>query len=301
MTYSIVARDPGSGELGVAVQSHWFSVGTVVTWAEAGVGAVATQAFAEPAYGPRALALLRSGLDARAALRALAGADARASRRQVAVVDARSDVAVHTGAECIAAAGHATGEGVSVQANMMRSAAVWPAMLDAYQRAAGELCDRLLAALDAGEAAGGDMRGRQSAAMLVVRSSSSGQPWQDRVVDLRVDDHPDPLGELRRLLQVRRAYRHMEAAEEGELTGEAALREWDAARALLQGNDEAGFWMAVHLADAGRVDEARTIIEDIAEREPGWRELLTRLPAAGLLRGGEALALQISGPPTPPG
>ena len=200
MTYSIVARDPQTGDLGVAVQSHWFSVGSGVTWAESGVGAIATQSFAEPAYGPRGLALLRLGVDPVTALAALTGADADQGRRQVAFVDAGGRVAVHTGDQCIEAAGHVTAGGVSCQANMMRGPEVWPAMLDAYQASDGDLADRLMAALDAAEAAGGDIRGRQSAAMLIVKATGSGQPWQDRIVDLRVDDAPDPLGELRRLL-----------------------------------------------------------------------------------------------------
>ncbi len=200
MTYSIVARDPETGNLGVAVQSHWFSVGTVVTWAESGVGAIATQAFAEPAYGPRGLALMRLGVDPATALAALTGADPDRSRRQVALVDTGGRVAVHTGYQCIEAAGHVTAEGVSCQANMMRGPSVWPAMLEAYHESRGDLADRLMAALDAAEAAGGDLRGRQSAAMLVVNATSSGQPWRDRIVDLRVDDAADPLSELRRLL-----------------------------------------------------------------------------------------------------
>jgi uncharacterized Ntn-hydrolase superfamily protein len=290
MTYSIVARDAATGELGVAVQSHWFSVGTVVTWAEAGVGAVATQSFAEPAYGPQGLSLMKLGLSAPTALAALVAADAGQSRRQVAMVDAQGGVAVHTGDGCIAHAGHVTGEGVSAQANMMRSADVWPAMLAAYEAADGPLRDRLMAALDAGEAAGGDVRGRQSAAMLIVPASSSSQPWRDRVVDLRVDDSPDPLGELRRLVTVQRAYQHMEAAEERELAGDmdGSLAEYQAARPLLQGNDEATFWSAILLADSGRVDEARALFADIVTREPGWAELVRRLPAAGLLRNGDA-------------
>jgi uncharacterized Ntn-hydrolase superfamily protein len=290
VTYSIVARDATTGEIGVAVQSHWFSVGTVVTWAEAGVGAVATQSFAEPAYGPQGLSLMKLGLSASTALAALVSADAGQARRQVAMVDAQGEVAVHTGDGCIAHAGHVTGKGVSAQANMMRSADVWPAMLAAYETADAPLPDRLMAALDAGEAAGGDVRGRQSAAMLVVPASSSSQPWRDRVVDLRVDDNPDPLGELRRLVTVHRAYQHMEAAEERELAGdmEGSLAEYQAARPLLQGNDEATFWSAILLADSGRVDEARALFADIVAREPGWAELVRRLPAAGLLRNGDA-------------
>ncbi len=289
MTYSIVARDPATGELGVAVQSHWFSVGTVVTWAESGVGAVATQSFAEPAYGPRGLALMREGVDPETALAALLSADTERERRQVAFIDARGQVTVHTGDRCIEAAGHATGDGVSVQANMMRGPGVWPAMLHAYETGSGDLADRLLAALDAAEAAGGDLRGRQSAAMLIVAGSSSGQSWRDRRVDLRVDDSPDPLGELRRLLSVQRGYQEMEIAEQREVAGdmEGSLDAYQHARSRLAGNDEAAFWSAILLADAGRADEARSMLADIVSREPGWRDLLQRLPAAGLLKHGD--------------
>ena len=297
MTYSIVARDAVTGELGVAVQSHWFSVGTVVTWAEPGVGAVATQSFAEPAYGPRGLALMRDGTDPDTALAALVSADAERERRQVAFVDARGRVAVHTGRQCIEAAGHATGAGVSVQANMMRGPGVWPAMLRAYETGSGDLADRLLAALEAAEAAGGDVRGRQSAAMLIVTATSSGQSWQDRVVDLRVDDSPDPLGELRRLLSVHRGYRQMEIAEQREVAGDmdGSLEAYQQARARLAGNDEAAFWSAILLADSGRVDEARSMFDDIASREPGWRDLLRRLPAAGMLKHGDVTVSSLLG------
>ena len=297
MTYSIVARDARTGELGVAVQSHWFSVGTVVTWAEAGVGAVATQSFAEPAYGPQGLALMRLGVDAQTALSALLAVDDERARRQVAFIDAGGHTAVHTGGACIADAGHVTGASVSVQANMMRDSGVWPAMLEAYESAKGSLAERLMAAVEAGEAAGGDIRGRQSAAMLVVSATSSSQPWRDRLVDLRVDDHPEPVGELRRLLTVHTSYRHMEAAEEREVAGDldGALTEYETARTLLQGNDEAAFWSALLLADAGRADEARAVFEPIAAREPGWAELLRRLPAAGLLRDADAVLARLLG------
>lgn len=292
MTYSIVARDPKTGDLGVAVQSHWFSVGAGVTWAESGVGAIATQSFVEPAYGPRGLALLRLGLDPATALAALTGADVDQARRQVAFVDAGGRVAAHTGEQCIEAAGHVTAEGVSCQANMMRSPRVWPAMLEAYQASDGDLADRLLAALDAAEGEGGDLRGRQSAAMLIVKGTGSGQPWQDRTVDLRVDDAPDPLAELRRLLSLQRGYEHMEVAEQRQVAGDinGSLEEYQQARALLAGNDEATFWAAVLMADAGRVEEARRLLAGIAPREPGWRDLLLRLPAAGLLANRDAVA-----------
>ncbi|MFN2582605.1 MAG: DUF1028 domain-containing protein [Candidatus Dormibacteria bacterium] len=297
MTYSIVARDPDSGELGVAVESHWFSVGTVVTWAQAGVGAVATQAFAEPGYAPQGLALMRAGVDAQTALSALLAADQERERRQVAFINASGAVAVHTGGSCIADAGHITGAAVSVQANMMRTPDVWPAMLRAYESATGPLAERLLLALEAGEAAGGDVRGRQSAAMLVVSATSSGQPWRDRLVDLRVDDSPQPLAELRRLLAVHTAYHHMEAAEERQISGDldGALDEYSRARALAGGNDEAAFWQAVLLADADRADEARPIFSAIAAREPGWAELLRGLPAAGMLRNGDVAVQRLLG------
>jgi uncharacterized Ntn-hydrolase superfamily protein len=297
MTYSIVARDPDTGQLGVAVQSHYFSVGSVVTWAEPGVGVVATQSFAEPAYGPRGLALMRLGVDPISAMNALTSADVGEGRRQVAFVDAAGRVAVHTGALCIEAAGHATGDGVSVQANMMRRPSVWPAMLEAYETSKGPLADRLMAALDAAEAAGGDIRGRQSAAMLIVSATSSSQPWRERLVDLRVDDSPDPLGELRRLIGVHRGYQHIEVAEANEVSGdlEGALVEFERARALLAGNDEAAFWSAILMADAGHVDEGKALLADISSREPGWSDLLRRLPAVDLLRNGEATVASLLG------
>lgn len=300
MTYSIVARDARTGELGVAVQSHWFSVGSVVTWAEPGVGAVATQSFAEPAYGPKGLALMRLGVAPSVALAALVKADAEQSRRQVAFVDAGGEIAVHTGDGCIAEAGHVTGAGVSAQANMMRNNTVWPAMLDAFSaQPQQDLAERLMAALEAAERAGGDVRGRQSAAMLIVGATRSGQPWRDRLVDLRVDDSSDPLGDLRRLLTMHRGYRRMEAAEERELAGDVdgTLAEYEAASTLLQGNDEATFWSAVLLADAGRVEEGRERFAQIVAREPGWADLLRRLPAAGLLKNGDAAAQLLLGGP----
>jgi uncharacterized Ntn-hydrolase superfamily protein len=297
MTYSIVARDADSGELGVAVQSHYFSVGSVVTWAEPGIGVIATQSLAEPAYGPRGLALMRLGVDPVTALHALTTADTEQTRRQVAFLDATGRVAVHTGALCIEAAGHATADGVSVQANMMRAAAVWPAMLESFESSKGPLANRMMSALDAAEAAGGDIRGRQSAAMLIVSGTSSGQPWRERLVDLRVDDSPDPLGELRRLIGVHRGYKHIDSAEAREVAGdlEGALTEFERARALLAGNDEAAFWSAILMADAGHVEEGKALLADIVTREPGWGDLLRRLPAVDLLRNGEATVTSLLG------
>lgn len=206
MTYSIVARDPNTGELGVAVQSCYFSVGAVVPWAEAGVGAVATQSFVDPAYGPLGLALMRKGQSAPEALQALVAADPGEAIRQVAMIDALGRVAVHTGAHCLDAAGHCLGEQVSAQANLMARTTVWGAMIERFSKTSGELATRLLAALDAAEAEGGDRRGKQSAAILIVRAQPTGKVWVDRIVDLRVEDHPDPVNELRRLVDLKRLY-----------------------------------------------------------------------------------------------
>ena len=284
-TYSIVARDARTGEMGVAVQSHWFSVGSVVSWAEAGVGAVATQSFVDPSYGRNGLELMRGGRAAPDALQSLLARDDGRDVRQVAFVDARGRVAAHTGAKCIEAAGHHTGEGYSVQANMMANARVWPAMSRAYESARGDLAERLLAALEAAEAAGGDIRGRQSASLVVVKAESSGKPWVDRVFDLRVDDHPQPLAELRRLVRLQRAYNHMNA---GDLAvehkdNEAALREYSAAQALVPDNLEMAFWHAVALVNMNRTDEALPIFRRVVAADPNWRTLTTRLPKAGIL------------------
>ena len=225
-TYSIVARDATTGELGVAVQSHWFSVGAVVPWAASGVGAVATQSFVEVSYGPQGLAAMRRGLAAGAALRELVEQDDHAAVRQVAFVDAQGRTAAHTGESCIPGAGHLSGDGYSVQANLMLTDAVPQAMAAAYENSTGPLAERLMAALDAAQNAGGDIRGRQSAALLVVRGTPSDKPWTDRLVDLRVEDHHRPLEELRRLLQLHRAYELMnEGVAEEVLDKDIRLRD----------------------------------------------------------------------------
>ena len=285
MTYSLVARDPESGQLGVAVQSHFFSVGSVVTWAEPGVGVVATQAFAEVSYGPRGLQLMRTGRSAAGALGELLDQDPGEAARQVAMIDSAGRVAVHTGQNCVPEAGHRVGSQVSAQANMMRRDRVWDAMLDAYLGDGGDMPSRLLAGLDAGEREGGDLRGRQSAALLVVGGKRSEEPWREHVCDLRVEDHPEPLRELRRLVDLGRAYDRIERAEELTLAKnlEAALAEYEAAEAAAPGNMEPVFWRGVTLAAAGRVDEARPVLAKAFDAHEGWRELLRRLPASGLL------------------
>ncbi len=284
-TYSIVARDPDSGQLGVAVQSHWFAVGTLVPWAEAGVGAVATQSFVETRYGFAGLDLMRSGLDARHTLDALLAADEHPDVRQVAMIDAGGGTAAHTGVHCIQHAGHLTGENFSVQSNLMVNEGVPEAMAAAFQGAQGTLAERMLAALDAAQAVGGDLRGSQSAAILVVSGVATGQPLQDRLVDLHVEDNPEPLVELRRLLVLQTAYEYMNrgdhALERNDV--DAALAEYGRAQALFPANLEMKFWHAVSLLNAGRTDAAMPELEEIIDTEPAWRELLRRLAAAQLL------------------
>jgi uncharacterized Ntn-hydrolase superfamily protein len=285
-TFSIVARDPVSGELGVAVQSHWFSTGSIVTWAEPGVGVVATQSMVEVSYGPKGLAGMHNNRPPQEVLDELLEADEGREVRQVAMVDAEGRVAVHTGSRCIAEAGHVTGAGFSVQANMMLRNSVWPAMARAFKASSGSLPERLLAALDAAQAEGGDIRGMQSAAMLVVSGKFSETPWKETVVDLRVEDSPAPLVELRRLLKVQRAYESMNAGDAFLAAGkmEEALQAYQAGVQAAPEIVELPFWQAVTLADTGRLAEALPIFKKVFAAEPNWALLLQRLPKAELLK-----------------
>jgi uncharacterized Ntn-hydrolase superfamily protein len=296
-TYSIVARDPATGEMGVAVQSHWFSVGSIVTWAEAGVGAVATQSFVDPGYGQRGLELMRKGVAAPEALQQLVAGDAQRDGRQVAMIDASGRVSAYTGKSAIAAAGHHVGRDYSVQANMMANPKVWPAMATAFESTKGDLADRMLAALEAAEKAGGDVRGRQSAAILIVKAKGSGRPWAgaDRVFDLRVDDNPSPVEELRRLIRLQRAYAHANRGDElmTEQKVDLALKEYEAASRIAPEILELPFWHAVTLASIGREAEAAPIFKAVFAKEPIWAELLERLPAAGLFPNDPALIKRI--------
>lgn len=286
MTFSIVARDPQTGQLGVAVQSHWFSVGATVAWAEAGVGAVATQALAEVSYGPLGLSLMQGGKPAPAALAALLTSDEGMATRQVAMVDSAGRVAVHTGARCMDYAGHEMGEGFSCQANMMHNPTIWKAMAEAYRTAQGPLAERLVCALEAGQAAGGDIRGQQSAAILVVSGTSSRRPWVDRLVELRVEDHPQPIVELRRLVRIHNAYDYMSAGDgylgNGQI--ELALDAYRTADAIAPEIAEIQFWHAVTLADMDRLAEALPIFKQVFLSSPNWAELLKRLPSAGMIK-----------------
>jgi uncharacterized Ntn-hydrolase superfamily protein len=296
-TYSIVARDPATGEMGVAVQSHWFSVGSIVTWAEAGVGVVATQSLVDPAYGPKGLDLMRQGVSAPEALRRLVAADAGRNGRQVAMVDATGAVDAYTGSHAIAAAGHHVGAQYSVQANMMGRPSVWPAMAAAFEATRGSLADRLVAALEAAEREGGDIRGRQSAALIVVKATGSGKPWVggDRLFDLRVEDHPQPVGELKRLVRLQTAYTHANRGDElmTEKKVTEALEEYAASAAIAPEIVELPFWYAVTLAAIGKEADAAPIFRAVFAKEPIWADLLERLPAAGLFPDDKALIARI--------
>lgn len=284
-TFSIVARDARTGEMGVAVQSHWFSVGAIVPWAEAGVGAVATQSFVDPSYGKFGLELMRNGKSAPEALKELLAKDAARDVRQVAMIDARGRVDAWTGSKDIPAAGHIVGTDFSVQANLMANDRVWPAMAAAFRKTKGDLAERMMAALEAAQAAGGDIRGRQSAAIIVVTGKPTGKPWADRIFDLRVDDNAEPLKELRRLITLQRAYNHMNA---GDLAverkdNEGALREYSAAEKLVPGNAEMIYWHAVALVNMNRVEESLPLFRRVFQMDKNWMELTRRLSKVGLL------------------
>lgn len=295
-TFSIVARDPVSGEMGVAVQSHWFSTGSIVTWAEPGVGAVATQSMVEVSYGPLGLAGLREHKDPQLVLSELLKKDENSAVRQVAMVDAAGRVAAHTGARCIAKAGHHMGSQYSVQANMMLNPTVWPAMARAFEDSAGPLPERLMAALDAAQAEGGDIRGKQSAALLVVSGKASSEPWKGILVDLRVEDHPEPLHELRRLLQVQRAYEYMNQGDDLLSQGKVdeAFEAYKEGAHLAPHIEELPFWQAVTLLETGREKEALPILEKIFKADPNWLLLLKRLPAAGMLKDDAEMMERVS-------
>ena len=275
-TYSIVARDPATGDVGVAVQSHWFSVGPLCAWARAGVGAVATQSVVEPAYGPNALDLMAGGAGAEPALAELLAADPLSAVRQVAVVDVHGGVATHTGRDCIAHAGHVAGEHWSCQANMMERGTVPQAMSEAFATAEGNLSERLLSALFAAESQGGDVRGRQSAAMVVV--PADGEPWR-RTVDLRVEDSRQPLDELRRLLTLQHAYDLAGSGDELLAAGrtDEAGELYRQAAELAPGSDELLFWSGLAQAQAGDLEAGVAAVRRAAEENPNWLVLLDRL------------------------
>ena len=283
-TFSIVARDPQTGELGVAVQSHYFSVGPIVPWAESGVGAVATQSLVLVDYGPKGLDLMRAGMTAQQALDSLLKADTSSAVRQVAMVDAKGNVAAHTGARCIPDAGHLTGNQYSVQANLMANDKVWPAMRDAFEKAKGDLAERMMQALEAAQKAGGDIRGKQSAAILVVKAEPSGKPWMDRTMDLRVEDSEEPLKELRRLIRLRRAYNLEDAGDNfiADKKPDQALKAYEQAAKLAPEVVELQFWAAVSMYTNDRKAEALQLFRTVFSSDRRWVDLIPRIAKAGL-------------------
>jgi uncharacterized Ntn-hydrolase superfamily protein len=286
-TFSIVARDANTGEMAVAVQSNWFSVGTVVSWGEAGVGVIATQSFVNKSFGIRGLNLLKDGKSPQEALDLLLSDDSGKEFRQVAILDTQGRVATHTGKSCIDAASHSNGDNFSVQANMMLNDKVVPAMEKAWKENASlRLPERMVAVLQAAQQAGGDIRGKQSAALLVVAPKASDEPWNDRLVDLRVDDSKDPIAEIARLLTVFRAYEHM---NQGDLYVEKnqmqeAMDEYGKAMKMFPENLEMQYWTAITLANNKDIQKASAMLQKIYKKDPNWRELTRRLPKAGLLQ-----------------
>ena len=285
-TYSIVAFDEKTGDMGVAVQSHWFAVGTSVTWGEAGVGVIATQSFVNPAFGPNGLALLKKGMTPQEVVDELIKGDEGREFRQLAVLDSKGRAASFTGKFCIQPAGNIVGKNFSVQANLMSNDRIWPAMAEAFKNSKGPLAERMLVALEAAQKAGGDIRGKQSAALLVVRAKSTGKVWEDRLVDLRVDDNANPLIELRRLLNVHRAYEHMNngdlAVEKNDM--DRAMKEYSSAMKMFPDNLEMKYWTAVALANKGNLKEALPMFREIFGKDKNWRDLTPRLLPNGLLK-----------------
>ncbi|MEE3135534.1 MAG: DUF1028 domain-containing protein [Candidatus Neomarinimicrobiota bacterium] len=294
-TYSIVALDETTGELGVAVQSHWFSVGFLVPWAKAGVGAVATQSFVKVDYGPDGLQLMESGITAVDALKTLTSKDDGEAVRQVGMIDIKGNVAAHTGSRCIKYAGHIVGENYSVQANMMANGTVPKAMAVAFEKTKGDLADRMMAALEAAEAEGGDIRGKQSAAMVIVSGEPSGVDWKDTKLSLRIEDHPTPLIELKRLIRVHRAYQHANMGDHYMETEEIdkALIEYSKAAEYYPENAELPYWSAVALANGGRLEEALPVFRSVFQRNPDLKTMTPRLVKSGLLPDDKSLISKI--------
>ena len=289
-TFSIVARDPQTGEMGVAVQSHWFSVGSLVAWGEAGVGVVATQSFVNPSFGQRGLELLKKGMTTQEVVDLLISTDEGREVRQLAIVDSKGNSAGYTGAKCISEAGHIVGDNYSVQANMMLNETVWGEMSKAFEKSKGPLAERLISALEAAQNVGGDIRGQQSACLLVVKGNPTGNLWEDRLIDLRVEDNPNPIDEIKRLLKVYRAYEHMNkgdlAVEKNDM--KLAMDEYNAAMKMFPDNLEMKYWTAVTLANTGELEKSLPMFNEIFTADKNWAELTKRLPKVGLLTVNES-------------
>ncbi|MDC0117542.1 DUF1028 domain-containing protein [Flavobacteriaceae bacterium] len=285
-TYSIVAKDANTGEMAVGVQSHWFSVGTLVSWGKSGVGVVATQSFVNPSYGPNGIELMENGVSAEEALKNLTDKDEGRDFRQAAMLDVNGSVNAFTGEKCIESAGHFVGENFSVQANMMLNDMVIPAMKKAFQDNSNlPLAERIIKVFEAAESVGGDIRGKQSAALIVVGAEKTSNVWEDKKIDLRVDDSSNPIKEIKRLLKVHRAYDHMNkgdlAIEENDM--DKALSEYGKAQVLFPENHEMSFWKAIALLNNGKKEAARPILKKVFKENPNWKKLIYRLPKSGLI------------------
>jgi len=285
-TYSIVCRDQKTGEMGVGVQSHYFSVGGVVSWGESGVGVVATQSLVNVSFGLRGLELLKQGKSPEEALNILLSDDNGRDVRQVAILDARGRVAAHTGSKCIKHAGHIEGNNFSVQANMMLTDKVWSTMAKSFESNVNlPLAERIVKTMEAAETVGGDIRGKQSAAILIVDGKEAKNKWEDKIIDLRVEDNEQPVKELSRLLKLHRAYKHMDkgdlAIEHNDMT--KALKEYDSALNMFPENLEMKFWTAVSLANNQKLEDASELFKIIFKKNNNWRLLTERLPKSGLL------------------
>lgn len=284
-TYSIVARDTSTGEMGVAVQSHWFSVGSIVAWGEAGAGVVATQSFVNPSFGPRGIDLMKNGLSAEEAVELLISSDEGKDFRQLAILDANGNVKGYTGSKCIQYAGHQEGFNYSVQANMMLNDEVIAAMSNAFENTTAPLAERMVAALQAAQDVGGDIRGQQSASILVVRGKATGNLWEDRLIDLRVEDHPSPVDEITRLLKVCRAYEHMNngdvAVEKNDMN--LAMKEYSSAQNMFPENVEMKYWSAVTLANIGELEKALPLFKEVFHKDRNWIDLTKRIIVNGIL------------------
>lgn len=284
-TYSIVARDSVTGEMGVAVQSHWFSVGSIVSWGKAGVGVVATQSLVNPSYGPKGLALMQQGLTSQQALDFLIENDQGEMYRQVAFLDTTGKVATHTGSLCIDEAGHRQGKNFSVQANMMLKNTVWDAMASTFESTQGTLSERILATLKAAEAEKGDIRGKQSAAILIVKGEATGNSWEDTVMDLRVEDSENPIEELDRLIKIHKAYDFMNKGDLAMEKGDSKKAEelYLSAQNLFPDNLEMKYWYAINLLNNKEVEKAKPILKSIFEQDDNWKTLTSRLIKSKLL------------------
>lgn len=284
-TFSIVARDSVTGDVGVAVQSHWFSVGSVVTYGKAGVGVVATQSFVNPSYGPKGLTLMEQGLSPQQALDALLANDEGEKYRQVAFLNTKGEMATHTGSDCIEAAGHRQGKNFSAQANMMLNNTVWDAMAKAFETTKGDLSDRMIAALKAAQGEKGDIRGSQSAAILIVKAKATGNSWEDVVMDLRVEDNDKPVKELERLVKLHKAYDFMNRGDLAMEAGNSKQAEqlYLSAQNMFPDNLEMKYWYAINLLNNKEFEKAHPILKAVFDKDSNWKTLTSRIVKNKLL------------------